>query len=357
MIEVHVFNAFIQPSLKETAWYGVLNFFNGLVAPAFLFVAGMVFVVSSERKLESFRKYGTVFRKQLGRIVLIAVIGYGLHLPFFSLGRTLGGTTGNAWLKFAQVDILQCIAVGLLVMFAGRLILVERRAFGLFLWVMTAVMVMGAPFLWNIDFTRYLVPGMAAYLNGQQYSLFPLFPWLGFMLAGGLIGIGYLHSAEQGTERRFVMRTVWLGGVLIAAFAMIELPIAVPYASTAIRSNPLFVALRLGIVLMLLSGCWWYARHRSEGGSVVLDVSRETLLVYVAHLLVIYGTFWNDRSLVNLFGRSLSVVECMAATAILGAVMIAGAKVWGRFKSSSQAQARYVAFAGAFIVILAFLVR
>jgi hypothetical protein len=41
MIEVHVFNAFLLPDLKQAGWFGILTFKNGLVAPEFLFVSGL----------------------------------------------------------------------------------------------------------------------------------------------------------------------------------------------------------------------------------------------------------------------------------------------------------------------------
>ena len=53
MIEPHVFNTFLLPELKQTGWFGVLNFINGLIAPAFLFVSGFAFQVSSGSKLET----------------------------------------------------------------------------------------------------------------------------------------------------------------------------------------------------------------------------------------------------------------------------------------------------------------
>ena len=34
MIETHVFNSLLKPFLKEEVWFHLLNFFNGLVAPA-----------------------------------------------------------------------------------------------------------------------------------------------------------------------------------------------------------------------------------------------------------------------------------------------------------------------------------
>ena len=67
MIEVHVFNAFLLPELKQTNWFDVLTFINGLVAPAFLFVSGFAFAVSSGSKLDDMRKLKYPFWKKLWR--------------------------------------------------------------------------------------------------------------------------------------------------------------------------------------------------------------------------------------------------------------------------------------------------
>ncbi|MBK7500524.1 MAG: DUF1624 domain-containing protein [Ignavibacteriales bacterium] len=65
MIEVHVFNAFLFPELRQSGWFSVLNFINGLVAPSFLFVSGFAFQVSSGGKLDEMRKLSKAFWKRL----------------------------------------------------------------------------------------------------------------------------------------------------------------------------------------------------------------------------------------------------------------------------------------------------
>ncbi len=93
MIEVHVFNAFLQPQLRQTLWFSILNFINGLVAPSFLFVSGFAFEVSSGNKLDEMRKFGKAFWKKIGRIFQIIIIGYALHLPFYSLSKVIHKST------------------------------------------------------------------------------------------------------------------------------------------------------------------------------------------------------------------------------------------------------------------------
>ena len=56
MIEVHVFNSMLMLEIKEMSWYSYLNFINGLVAPSFLFVSGLVFVLSLQKSVDELKK-------------------------------------------------------------------------------------------------------------------------------------------------------------------------------------------------------------------------------------------------------------------------------------------------------------
>jgi uncharacterized membrane protein len=72
-------------TLRNTSWFGFINFANGLVAPSFIFISGFAFVLASQKKLPEYRKFRYAFWKQLGRIGLIWFTGYMLHIPYFSL--------------------------------------------------------------------------------------------------------------------------------------------------------------------------------------------------------------------------------------------------------------------------------
>lgn len=358
MVEVHVVNAFVLPEIKEEGWFHVLNFINGLVAPSFLFVAGFVFVVASERKLDEFRTFGPAFRKQLGRIALIWCVGYLLHLPYFSFSRTVSETNAQGWLKFYQTDILHCIAFGLLVLFLTRIVVKSEKAFRTVLALLGSGSVLLAPFIWDIDMTSFFPAPVAAYINGQHYSQFPIFNWLGFMMFGGLAAVTYTNARTAGTEQGYIRRVGWLGaGFILAGSLLIELPVEVPLASTAIRANPLFFATRFGIVVLLMVACWHYAERRKTQSSFVLDVSRESLVVYTAHLLVIYGQFWNGHSLSFLYGKTFTLLEAVVATFVLIAAMVLLAKFWGWLKQRSLPTARAVSYATGLITLILFFVR
>lgn len=341
MIEVHVFNTFLQSVYKTESWFQSLTFINGLVAPGFTFISGFVFLIASQRKLESYRAYGSAFWRQIGRIILIWIIGYALHLPFFSFYWTRTATTETGWLMFYQVDILQCIAFGILILFLLRLAIKNDQTYRAVITALGVVVVGASPFVWDIDFVQWIPASLAAYINSQHYSIFPLFPWLGFMLFGGVFAATYITAREQQKEGRFIARLVWIGVITIVVCALgRELLGDLHIGSSDIRANPLFFFERLGIVIFLLVACWFYAEYRKTQKSFVLDVGRESLMVYTAHLLVIYGRFWNDRSLAFYYGETWTVTQCIASTLLLAAVMSFAAIGWGWMKRNHLPLAR-----------------
>lgn len=358
MIEVHVFNAFILPPLKATDWYSLLNYFNGIVAPTFIFVAGFVFVYVSERKINDFRTFGRQFWRQLYRIGQIWAIGYLLHLPYFSWARMLHESSPDDWLKFYQSDVLNCIAAGLLFLFLARIKIRSNDAYRWFLLVSGIAIALVTPFIWETDFNKYVPAQLGAYLNSQHFSGFPLFLWIAFMMAGGYYAMDYLKARQANREKDFLRRIGISGAVMVVGGRLAaSLPSYVSHASTDVRANPFFFFERLGIVLLLLLVCWYYAEWRKTQTSFILDASKESLSIYAAHLLVIYGLFYRDMSLSYLYGGTLTIIQCCIATIALIAVMVSAARLWSWLKQQHLYLARGIATMGVFIFFAYFFSR
>jgi uncharacterized membrane protein len=358
MIEVHVFNGFLLPAIKEERWFGLLNYVNGLVAPAFLFISGFVFVLTSERKLEEYRTFGSLFWKQLQRIALVWTIGYGLHLPFFSFTRILRETDERGWLKFYQADVLHCIALGLTILFILRIIVLEARRYQNVLAWISAALLLVAPIVWDIDFNRWITAPFGAYLNGQHVSQFPVFNWLAFLTLGGISAMRFGEARNSGREFDFFKSLTYLGGTLIVGGILIrELPFRFPLASNAIRVNPFFFAERTGIIFVLLALCWWYASARKTERSFVIDASKESLMVYAGHLLVIFGQFSGETSLWSLYGGQLNLGGASIATTLLIAVFIVAAKLWNVFKSKHPEESKMASYTFFTVLVVLFFVR
>ena len=259
MIETHVANTFLAPGLREAAWFGWLNWFNGLIAPAFLFIAGYAQGMSWPGKRGA-------FGRKAKRLLEIAAVGYALHFPWGEIAR---GQWAEAVRVGSQVDVLQCLALALSGVLAVTWIFTEkeRRMAGLAVLAGLGLgTVLLAPF--SAGWSAGLVP-LTAFLNASTGSLFPLFPWAAFVFFGALAG------AVQG------QRTV----LLLVAAACVRVAAWLASDGTFSVLSPVFFGERLAWVLALAALCQWIARVWTP--RIVLFAGRESLVMYAAHLLII----------------------------------------------------------------------
>lgn len=333
MIEVHVVNSMLNAMIRHEWWYPILNFINGMVAPSFIFISGFAFVLASQKKLDAFRSMKYDFWRQLGRILFIWIIGYQLHVPYMSLKNIRQYASQDELLALYGIDVLQCIAMGLMALFITRLIIKSDRIyFGLHA-AAGAVIVFFAPLAYSFDFTAVFPVPVAVYFTHIYNSNFPIFPWLGFMAFGAVAAHLFSLAHNTGADGRFMKRLLALGVILSAAGgAMMYALSDMPHVIKDIRAWPHFFFARLGIVFILLAACYYYARRRDLNGSLLLDASRETLLVYWLHLQILYRQLWMNASLVAHVDRTFGIIQCALATLLIIALMLATARLWGGIK-------------------------
>ncbi|MCX8104844.1 MAG: DUF1624 domain-containing protein [Ignavibacterium album] len=334
MIEVHVFNAFLLPELKQTSWFSILNFINGLVAPSFLFVSGFAFEVSSGSKLDEMRKLGKAFWKKIGRIFQIILIGYALHLPYYSFSKIINKSTPHQLESFFAVDVLQCIGFGLLFLFLTRLLIKSDKFYYIFLFISLFLVTLISPLLWKIDFNQLFHPLVGNYFNRLHGSLFPIFPWLNFLLAGALFAKYFVDAITKNSEEIFVQKSA-LAGIITLLIGHTFYSGLFSQELTSIIPNPIFFLERFGYILVLFYLCWLSDKKFNFKPAFILDASRESLLIYWLHLIIIYGMFWNGKSLASKIGMTMNVAEAIGATIILIVLMIVVAKIWGWMKKTN----------------------
>ena len=362
MIETHVFNATILRTISESAPFAGLSFINGLVAPSFLFASGMAYAVTTRRKLPSYLSFGAPLFKQLGRLLFILAVGYALHLPTFNLGQLLAGVTEEQRQVFFQADVLQCIAVCLLFLQILLLIVRTERRLYQATGVISAIVLLVTPFMWGMDSLGVFPAPLAAYMNGRHFSLFPLFPWSVFLFAGAIAGYLFSEARERtpssGTPQAAgILTKRFVGaGIGLLALSLVLMPLGWFYPTYDYwRFSPAFVLLRLGIVLILCALLFRYEQRNGVGPhSPVALMGRESLLVYTAHLLLIYGDFgtFNFRHWAN---QTFGYMEAAMWTVLLLVLMLALAYGWDRVRRADPRVKRWiqtavlVAFLGVFL--------
>ncbi|MCX6139130.1 MAG: heparan-alpha-glucosaminide N-acetyltransferase domain-containing protein [Ignavibacteriales bacterium] len=344
MIEVHVVNAFLSTVYRDAAWFRVLNFINGLVAPAFLFVAGYSFVIVAQRKWDDYLAMNDVFRKQLQRIAQIWLVGYALHVPFFSL-RRLVAADGNEWLPFWKVDVLHCIAVSLLILLLCVMIVRTRKRFFVATSVLAAAAIGLSPFFWGMDLDGVLPLQVLHYFSAARGAQFPLFPWAGFVFCGAVAGFGAIVWRSKEQESAF-FRNVLIGGVAMIVLCLVgtSLPFDIYPPHNFWRASPLFFGIRLGIVMALLATLWYWEQTAKSRKSIVSVAGSESLVVYAFHLLAIYGLFFDHKSLSYMIGRTCDIPAVIGMTAALIALMVVLAYLWNTLKNRNIRWARYIQY-------------
>jgi len=308
MIEVHVVNVFLSSELRSAWWFTYLNFINGLVAPAFTFSSGMVFVLSLQKGLDELRKFGMKFWNKLGRLLLVFLAGYSIHMSFLSLRKISNPHYPHMLQEFLKVDILQCIAVGLILLLMLRIIIKSDKGFYLTILLLDIFVLSFSPYAWKTDFAEFIPLGIANYFNRIHGSLFPLFPWLAFILTGALLGKLYIELKDKIGEEKFSKHLIYYGaGFFIGTVLLLN--VLLPDSIVEIKPNPLFFMQRVGVLMMLLGFFWFYINRFENYNSFILDVSRESLMVYWLHLKIIYKKFWDGKSIIDFLGTPLSPLE------------------------------------------------
>ena len=117
------------------------------------------------------------------------------------------------------------------------------------------------------------------------------------------------------------------------------------------------MAFRLGIVMILLPTLWYWEKVYNSGRSVVSVVGSESLVAYAGHLLVIYGMFWDNKSLAFIIGKTKTIPEVTVMTLVLITATVGVSYLWNRIKNWSMFYARVLMYSILTVVLYIFLTK
>ena len=255
MVWTHAANTFLDAGLQTTAWFHELSYYHGLIAPAFFWIAGYVrahvTAAASKPALPA-----------LKRLLLVLLIAYLMYVPWNDLLHA------QAWRAACTVNVLHCLAI------SGMLMLLAERTGRWRHAVVAVLMVLFVGLQKSAESWHTGLLFFDQYFNRNQGSLFALFPWVGFGLAGFLT-----RGLWSGRADRHAALVLVLGALL--AFAQ-------PYSPWP-GGPPEFFLERLGWVMMaaVLVAC--VADRLSAATGWLRLAGRESLLLYVVHLLLIHA--------------------------------------------------------------------
>jgi uncharacterized membrane protein len=323
MVIGHGVDSVLNPEARISGWFQAYDFVRGFTAPIFLFVSGLVFSVATEKRWDAYTSYSPELRKRLLRIGLLLVVGYALHMPFFSLERVLNATTREETAALFQADVLHCVAGSLIILHGLILLLRTRNHYAMALMILVPLVAILTPLVSLEDFSTSLSPALTPYVNRQQLSLFPLFPFAGFLFAGALVGHFFLKAREQNMDKKFMVHLGFMGAVCAAlAVGADLLPWSVFPTHDFWKSSPVFFLVRLAVTVeiivlfRLLSGIPELLREH------LTLLGQSSLLVYTTHIMIAYGSTVNP-GLAQIVGHSLpGTLALLTALLLLGAMVM-----------------------------------
>lgn len=325
MVQGHVSDLLLEEAVRRSALYQLQLFFHGLTAPGFLFASG--FVAGLPRAPLAPR----AALRRARRILFVLAVGYALHLPYFSLVKTTQATTSGKAALFA-CHALQVIAVTQLLVL-GLQLLFPRRWTAVTGTLAAAVTLLG-PLVWRSGVSTQLAPWLSPYLDERTGSSFPFFPYGAFVLAGTVAGALLGRQVPAQRHRRAVR----------AGLVLLALGVLLSWVLRALvdfwKISPGYVLLRLAGLLLILRLVEAAAARALPGVRTLAQLGRETLLVYVLHLVLLFGGVAFEASPLLGLAGGLSLPGALAVLALLLPVLVLAARAWSRAKALSPARSQ-----------------
>jgi len=301
MFQTHCYDAWLRPDLHRTTLYGWSQLGGTLPAPLFIFLAGVSFALVTEKLREKGITASAIAGQTIRRGAEIFGLGILFRIQEYALGYKW-----VPWTDLLRVDILNILGLSMMLMgvlcwLTAAADVDAARARSIVAALGTAVAIaMLTPPLWTTWRPKFLPWPLESYINGvhtfqePQHWLFPIFPWSAIAFAGLAVGFLIFSGFGRTHETRLF---AFLGIAGVAAIGLSMAFDASPIRLYAIydywHSNPNFLLLRCGVLLIILSAVYAWCRwgFAQKGFSPAIQLGQTSLLVYWVHIEFVYGRF------------------------------------------------------------------
>ncbi len=325
MLQGHTVAALLAPAHRHGTVYLFWSTARGLTSVAFLFAAGLSFYLATERAAPRIPAADSGSRRRVLRAFRLIGLGYLLHLPVGVLAAD-PAARASALHEFAAVDVLQCIGLSVLLLEVLRAVVRNTRA----RVAVSAALAVGlfalAPFAASLPASGWLRP-VLAYATPAAGSLFPLTPWAAHVFAGFACGalVRSASAARDAAPPRPVGNRQPRGlGARLAAVTAVVAAFALALQWLGAPRVLFDHASRLAGVLATAWVLWCAGEQLSRVPAIVATLGQHTLILYVFHVLLVYG---QGIGLASWIGPRLGPLG--AVLAAVGVVVLSAAVALG----------------------------
>jgi hypothetical protein len=262
------------------------------------------------------------------RIGWLIFLGYTMHFPAEALSSDPARAQTSLHL-FMMADVLQCIGVSIGIVQLMAMFAKKARTVVIGAGVLAVVFVAMAPLADAVPYDHWGRP-LANYLTHRGGSLFPLFPWSGFVMAG--VSLTFL-VAPQGAKTDPWVPVPRLLGLAVLLFGVHALAKASPWTfvtdATTSHSVPHFAILKLAAVVGVVVVLSLIGTRVRSLPQWLQTLAGESLMLYWFHLMVLYGA---GLGLASVVGRTLPLSEALLAAAAVVVVTTLVGLGWHRAK-------------------------
>lgn len=318
MVQGHTTDCVLADSSRDfsSPFYLFWNFMRGFTAPIFLFTMGTTFSYLFKLDNHPFSANPRV-SKGIKRFFLLLFLGYVMRYPTFSV-IYFDTVSLQEWQTFFVVDVLQLIGFGILFILcieflAEKLKITDYYLLGFFAVVAFVVF----PFFEKIHWTDYFHPSIANYFYKGGGSFFPLFPWLSYVFCGAILGNYLAKNPMIFKTLRFSIQLAITGFTFIAASLIGDfIEVLMLGQSYLWTTSPNLVLFRLGLVIILNAVVSVVALEMEKIPTIIILIGRNTLMIYVVHVIILYGSAWTP-GLPKYLVRNLNVWQTILADLIM----------------------------------------
>jgi hypothetical protein len=327
MVGAHVTDAWTRLEDRSRTLYMYVVFVAGMASPLFLFLAGLTIAMAASARAV---KVGHAEAAALARKRGLQI--FALAFLFRLQSQLLGW---GAFSNFLKVDILNVMGIA---MFATAVLwsLSTNRLVRIALFaIATTSVAMATPLIREASILAALPDAIEAYVRPMAgRTNFALFPWAGFVFAGGIAG-ELVSAAQSVSQERRLQAGLLISGLtgIAVAYGASFRPSIYPVANFW-TSSPTFYFIRLGICTATVPLAFGvdhfhaFLRRRfaigagtsDVPGRVVATLGRSSLFVYWIHVEMAYGGL--AKPLRRALPLELSLLATVALCALLYKIVV-----------------------------------